>query len=30
MADTADTSGVADEVLVKMTQDGRNVEVISG
>ncbi|TDN58813.1 hypothetical protein B0G77_7964 [Paraburkholderia sp. BL10I2N1] len=30
MADTADASGAADAVLVKMTQDGRNVEVISG
>ncbi|CAB3670651.1 hypothetical protein [Paraburkholderia rhynchosiae] len=30
MADTAEASGAADAVLVKMTQDGRNVEVISG
>ncbi|TCK31832.1 hypothetical protein B0G84_8912 [Paraburkholderia sp. BL8N3] len=30
MADTADASGAADAVPVKITQDGRNVEVING
>ncbi|MBB5469683.1 hypothetical protein OKW30_000150 [Paraburkholderia sp. Clong3] len=29
MADTADASGAADAALVKMTQDGHNVEVIN-